>query len=41
VSPELKQAGLAGDPQEIDRKFEGIKGVVLRAEFVRKAVTLR
>ena len=32
----LKQAGMAGDPQEIDCKFEGIKGLVLRAEFVRK-----
>ena len=24
------------DPQEIDCKYEGIKGLVLRAEFVRK-----
>lgn len=24
------------DPQEIDCKFDGIKGLVLRAEFVRK-----
>lgn len=32
----LKQAGMAGDPQEIDCKYEGIKGLVLRAEFVRK-----
>ena len=24
------------DPQEIDCRFEGIKGLVLRAEFVRK-----
>lgn len=27
---------LTGDPQEIDCKFEGIRGLVLRAEFVRK-----
>jgi len=27
---------LTGDPQEIDCKYEGIKGLVLRAEFVRK-----
>ncbi len=32
----LKQAGMAGDAQEIDCKYEGIKGLVLRAEFVRK-----
>ncbi|TXH20147.1 MAG: PhnA protein, partial [Gammaproteobacteria bacterium] len=25
-----------GDPQEIDCKYPGIKGLVLRAEFVRK-----
>jgi protein PhnA len=25
-----------GDPQEIDCRYEGIKGLVLRAEFVRK-----
>ncbi|MBW8812037.1 MAG: alkylphosphonate utilization protein [Caulobacterales bacterium] len=28
---------LTGDPQEIDCRYEGIKGLVLRAEFVRKA----
>ena len=27
---------LTGDAQEIDCKYEGIKGLVLRAEFVRK-----
>ena len=27
---------LTGDAQEIDCKFPGIKGLVLRAEFVRK-----
>lgn len=32
----LKQAGEEGDAQEIDCKFDGIKGLVLRAEFVRK-----
>lgn len=32
----LKQAGEGGDAQEIDCKFDGIKGLVLRAEFVRK-----
>jgi protein PhnA len=31
-----QEAGVAGDPQEIDCKFEGIKGLVQRAEFVRK-----
>ena len=28
---------LTGDEQEIDCRYEGIKGLVLRAEFVRKA----
>ena len=32
----LKQSGEAGDAQEIDCRFDGIKGLVLRAEFVRK-----
>ena len=32
----IKSTRLTGDPQEIDCKFEGIKGLVLRAEFVRK-----
>ncbi|MCL6250502.1 alkylphosphonate utilization protein [Altererythrobacter sp. KTW20L] len=27
---------LTGDPQEIDCRYPGIKGLVLRAEFVRK-----
>ena len=31
-----KSIRLTGDPQEIDCKNEGIKGLVLRAEFVRK-----
>ena len=32
----IKWIRLTGDAQEIDCKFEGIKGLVLRAEFVRK-----
>ena len=32
----IKSIRLSGDPQEIDCKYEGIKGLVLRAEFVRK-----
>ena len=32
----IKSIRLTGDPQEIDCKFNGIKGLVLRAEFVRK-----
>ena len=32
----VKSIRLTGDPQEIDCRFEGIKGLVLRAEFVRK-----
>lgn len=32
----IKSISLTGDPQEIDCKYEGIKGLVLRAEFVRK-----
>jgi len=32
----IKSIRLTGDPQEIDCKFEGIKGLVRRAEFVRK-----
>jgi protein PhnA len=35
----IKSIRLTGDPQEIDCKFDGIKGLVLRAEFVRKALT--
>src|SRR5213593_5154752 len=31
----IKAIRLTGDPQEIDCKYEGIKGLVLRAEFVR------
>ncbi|ABQ66953.1 zinc ribbon domain-containing protein YjdM [Rhizorhabdus wittichii] len=32
----IKSIRLTGDDQEIDCRFEGIKGLVLRAEFVRK-----
>jgi protein PhnA len=32
----IKSIRLTGDPQEIDCKFEGITGIVLRAEFIRK-----
>ena len=32
----IKSISLTGDAQEIDCKYDGIKGLVLRAEFVRK-----
>jgi protein PhnA len=32
----IKSIRLTGDPQEIDCRYEGIKGLVLRAEFVAK-----
>jgi protein PhnA len=32
----IKAIRLTGDDQEIDCRYEGIKGLVLRAEFVRK-----
>ena len=32
----IKSIRLTDDPQEIDCKYEGIKGLVLRAEFVKK-----
>ena len=32
----IKSIRLTGDAQEIDCKYEGIRGLVLRAEFVRK-----
>lgn len=32
----IRSIRLTGDTQEIDCKFDGIKGLVLRAEFVRK-----
>ena len=32
----IKSIRLTDDAQEIDCKYEGIKGLVLRAEFVRK-----
>ena len=34
--PLIKSIRLTGDSQEIDCRHEGIKGLVLRAEFVRK-----
>ncbi len=33
----IRSIRLTGDPQEIDCRHEGIRGLVLRAEFVRKA----
>jgi protein PhnA len=33
----IKGIRLTGDPDEIDCKHEKIKGLVLRAEFVKKA----
>lgn len=32
----IKSIRLTGDAQEIDCKYDGIKGLVLRAEFVKK-----
>ena len=32
----IKSIRLTGDAQEIDCRYPGIKGLVLRAEFVRK-----
>lgn len=32
----IRSIRLTGDPQEIDCRFEAIKGLVLRAEFVKK-----
>lgn len=32
----IKSIRLTGDPQEIDCRHDGIKGLVLRAEFVKK-----
>jgi protein PhnA len=32
----IKSIRMTGDAQEIDCRYEGIKGLVLRAEFVRK-----
>ncbi len=32
----IKSIRLTGDSQEIDCRFDGIKGLVLRAEFIRK-----
>jgi protein PhnA len=36
VGTVIKSIRLTGDPQEIDCRFDGIKGLVLRAEFVKK-----
>ena len=36
VGTVIKSIRLTGDDQEIDCRHEGIKGLVLRAEFVRK-----
>lgn len=36
VGTVIKSIRLTGDPQEIDCRHDGIKGLVLRAEFVRK-----
>ncbi len=33
----IKSIRLTGDAQEIDCRYEAIKGLVLRAEFVRKS----
>ncbi|MFN3521172.1 MAG: alkylphosphonate utilization protein [Phenylobacterium sp.] len=33
----IRSIRLTGDPQEIDCRHDAIKGLVLRAEFVRKA----
>ncbi|MEP9402637.1 alkylphosphonate utilization protein [Sphingomonas sp. VNH70] len=33
----IRSIRLTGDAQEIDCKYDGIKGLVLRAEFVRRA----
>ena len=33
----IRSIKLTGDEQEIDCRYEGIKGLVLRAEFVRKS----
>jgi protein PhnA len=32
----IRSIRLTDDPQEIDCRYEGIKGLVLRAEFVRR-----
>ena len=32
----IKSIKLTGDDQEIDCRYEGLKGLVLRAEFVKK-----
>jgi protein PhnA len=32
----IKSIRLTGDPQEVDCRYEAIKGLVLRAEFLKK-----
>ena len=36
VGTVIKSIRLTADPEEIDCRYEGIKGLVLRTEFVRK-----
>ena len=36
VGTDIRSIRLTDDPQEIDCRFDGIKGLVLRAEFVKK-----
>ena len=36
VGTVIRSIRLTDDPQEIDCRFDGIKGLVLRAEFVKK-----
>ena len=36
VGTVIRSIRLTGDDQEIDCRFDGIKGLVLRAEFVKK-----
>ncbi len=36
VGTVIRSIRLTGDAQEIDCRFDGIKGLVLRAEFVKK-----
>ena len=38
VGTVIRSIRLTGDPQEIDCRFDGIKGLVLRAEFVKKHI---
>ena len=36
VGTVIKSIRLTADPDEIDCRYEGIRGLVLRTEFVRK-----